>query len=52
MNANAIKFITDPEETNRISQEYVATELNGEGKKLIDLQNQIFIEMRNELGIV
>ncbi|KKL66781.1 hypothetical protein LCGC14_2141570 [marine sediment metagenome] len=52
MNANATKFITNPEETNRISQEYMATELNGEGKKLIDLQNQIFLEMRNELGIV
>jgi len=52
MNANATKFITDPEETNRISQEYMATELNGEGKKLIDLQNKIFLEMRNELGIV
>ncbi|ETX09367.1 hypothetical protein MUS1_10335 [Marinomonas ushuaiensis DSM 15871] len=52
MNENATKFITDPEETNRISQEYMATEVNGEGKKLIDLQNKIFLEMRNELGIV
>ena len=52
MNANATKFITAPDEANRISQEYMASELNGEGKKLIDLQNQIFLEMRNELGIV
>ena len=52
MNTNATKFITDPEEANRISQDYMSTELSGEGKRLIELQKLIFLEMRNELGIV
>jgi hypothetical protein len=52
MNTNATKFITEPEETNKIAQEYMSEELNCEGKKLIELQKQIFLEMRNELGIV
>ena len=52
MNTNATKFITDPEEANRISQDYMSTELSGEGKMLIELQKLIFLEMRNELGIV
>ena len=52
MNTNATKFITEPEETNKIAQKYMSAELNGEGKKLIELQKKIFLEMRNELGIV
>jgi hypothetical protein len=52
MNTNATKFITEPEETNKIAQEFMSAELNGEGQKLIELQKQIFLEMRNELGIV
>ena len=52
MNSNVTKFITEPNETNKYVQEYMTAELGGEGKTLIELQKNIFIEMRNELGIV
>jgi hypothetical protein len=52
MNSNVTKFITEPNETNKYVQEYMTAELGGEGKTLIELQKKIFIEMRNELGIV
>lgn len=52
MNANATKFYTEPDTVNIYVQEFMDSESKAEGQKLIELQKQIFLEMRNELGIV
>jgi hypothetical protein len=52
MNSNATKFITSPDETNAYVQKYMAEEFSGSGRDLIDVQEQMFREMRRELGIV
>jgi hypothetical protein len=48
MNTNATELV----ETDKIDQAFKSAELNSEEQKIIELQKQIFLEMRNELGIV
>lgn len=52
MNSNATKFITSPDETNAYVQKHMAEEFSASGKELIEIQEQMFREMRRELGIV
>lgn len=52
MNSNATKFITSPDETNAYVQRHMSEEFSASGAELIEIQEQIFREMRRELGIV
>jgi hypothetical protein len=52
MNGNATKFITEPEATNTYIQEFISSEFTVEGKQLQQIQEEMFLEMRRELGIV
>lgn len=52
MNGNITKFITDPEAINAYIQEFISSEFTVEGKQLQQIQEEMFLEMRRELGIV
>ena len=52
MNENATTFLAHPEAAQQKVQEFMQEEASGEAQELIDLQEQIFREMRRELGIV
>lgn len=51
MNSNATKFITSPDEANAYVQRHMSEEFSASGAELIEIQEQIFREMRRELGI-
>ncbi|OHY71221.1 hypothetical protein [Marinobacter sp. AC-23] len=53
MNENATTFfLAQPEAAQQKIQEFMQEEASGEAQELIGLQEQIFREMRRELGIV
>ncbi|GAA3587919.1 hypothetical protein [Marinobacter xestospongiae] len=52
MNQNATTFLAQPDAAQQKVQEFMQEEASGEAQELIDLQEQIFREMRHELGIV
>ncbi|WP_347330777.1 hypothetical protein [Marinimicrobium locisalis] len=52
MNGNATTFLAQPEAAQQKVQEFMQEEASGEAQELIGLQEQIFREMRRELGIV
>lgn len=51
INNNACNFITSPDEICKHIQEYAAKEFSDSGKEIIDIQERMFKEMRQELGI-
>lgn len=52
INENATTFLAQPEAAQQKVQEFMQEEDSGEAQELIGLQEQIFREMRRELGIV
>ncbi|ONF44571.1 hypothetical protein BTO32_06225 [Marinobacter lutaoensis] len=52
MNQSATTFLAQPDAAQQKVQEFMQEEASGEAQELIGLQEQIFREMRRELGIV
>lgn len=52
MNSNLEHFLSAPEDINVQINQFIEREFDTDGKELLNLQKDIFKEMRQELGII